>query len=175
VWIVGADSGFCWSFAVHALAVLYRVDASGGGPHPCAGLPVAIGHVARGHPHALRGRVPRTGVPPLPEGVVAYLDSAGDIQTTIAGLPAVVGTRVQVRIGRVSARAVVGHLGRPVPRGRLMLSAPDEPRSLAALSLGGGSAAERFAYPRPGTAVQLRPVALRDRARLPGGQRPPAA
>jgi len=69
VWIVGPDSGWSWSFVINELSSLCRLDAS----H----LALAIVHVAKGHPHAVCDPVPRESVPPVPERVVAYVDSAG--------------------------------------------------------------------------------------------------
>jgi hypothetical protein len=175
VWIVGANTGWSWSFAVDELAALFHVDVTTGGPPPGLrdGLPVAIGHLIRRHPHAIWDAVPRSVVPSLPERVVAHVEAAGDITTTIAELPGAVGTRLQIRIGRVSARAIVAGAGRPVPEGELALApgASGWPthaggrRRFVDVVLGGGSAAERFARPSPGTAVGLRPATGSARAR----------
>ncbi|HEX4692682.1 MAG TPA: hypothetical protein VH276_18425 [Solirubrobacteraceae bacterium] len=167
VWIVGPDSGYSWSFAVDALIALRRLDVtSGGSPlRPREGLPVAVGHMHRRHPHALCGEVPRACVPRLPERVVAYVDAAGDITTTIAELPGALGSRVQVRIGDVSAPATLARLGRPVAEGELVVAAGEPACPFAAISLGGGSAAERFARPRPGTSIRLRPARLASASR----------
>jgi hypothetical protein len=158
VWIVGTDSGYSWSFAVEALAAVCRLDVTAGGSpqRPREELSVAVGHVHRRHPHAIYDEVPDGSIPRLPQRVVAYVDAAGDITTTIAELPGAVGSRVQVRIGERSARATLARFGHPVPDGELVLAAGDPARPFAALCLGGGSAAERFDRPRPGTSIRLR-------------------
>ena len=98
----------------------------------------------------------------MPDRVVAYVDSAGSVTTTIAEAPAPAGSRVQVLIGAVSARALV--IGtQAVPDGELALVAGSSGwprrrggrRAFLELVVGGGSAAKRFAGPAPGTAVRL--------------------
>jgi hypothetical protein len=159
VWIVGPGSGYSWSFAADALTIVCHVDVTAGSPwlRPREGLPVAVGHVHRRHPHALCHALPRASVRRLPERVVAYVDATGDITTTIAELPGAVGSSVHVRIGAVSAQATLVRLGQPVPRGELVLAGGRTERPFVALSLGGGSAAERFGRPRPGAAIRMRP------------------
>jgi hypothetical protein len=166
-WIVGPNTGWAWSFVAEGLTTLCRVDVTGGGARE--GLPVAIAHVIRRHPHALCGVVPRTSVPPVPQCVVAHVAAAGDITTTVAEPPGVVGTGVRVRIGEVTARAVVADATREPPNGQLAIAVGTASwptraggqRSFVGLSVGGGSAAELFAEPRPGTAVDLRAIRAR--------------
>jgi hypothetical protein len=157
VWIVGPNGGFSWSFVAGRLTALCHLDVSAGASRlaPRQGLPLAIGHLARGHPHAISEVVSPETVRALPERVVAYVDTTGDITTTMRELPGAVGERVDVRIGRVSAQATVAALDRPVPRGELVLSARDAPPPLVEVVLGGGSAAEHFERPAPGTAVRV--------------------
>jgi hypothetical protein len=164
VWIVGPNSGWSWSFAVDELPSLCHSDVTAG----C--LASAITHVANRHPHAIWDAAPREAVPPVPERVVAYVDAAGNVKTTIATPPAPAGAAVQVRIGSVAARAVVSD-GRTVPDGELALATgwPGWPtrdggrRCFVELVVGGGSAAARFERPAPGTAVGLRPARSRSR------------
>lgn len=157
VWIVGANAGWSWSFAIDELPGLCHIDVSVGG----SGLPIGIAHVTRRHPHALCDLVPRNSIPPVPERAVAYVDAAGNVKTTIPEAPGPAGTRVHVRIGRVSARAIVT-AGQTVPDGELALAAVPGwlsrrggRRCFLELIVGGGSAAERFAGPEPGTSVRV--------------------
>jgi hypothetical protein len=164
-WIVGRNAGWSWSFVVDELAALCHLDVTTGGaqPGPCDGLPVAIAHVARRHPHARWDAVPRSSFQPVPERVVAFVDAAGDITTTISDPPGAAGARVEVRIGRISARAIVTAAGHSIAAGDLALisGAPawstrdGSRRSFVGLTVGGGSAAERFAIPPSGTPVGL--------------------
>jgi hypothetical protein len=153
-WIVGQNAGWSWSFVIDELPSLCHLDVSDG-------LVLAITHVTRRHPHAITDPVPRDAVPPVPDRTVAYVDAAGNVMTTIAEAPVAAGVRIQVRIGQVSARAVV-RASRAVPDGELALAtAASWPRrrggnrSFVELVLGGGSAAERFALPAPGAPVSL--------------------
>ncbi len=170
-WIVGPNTGWAWSFVAAWLTTLRHVDVTSRGSRLGArpGLPIAVSHVIHRHPHALRDAMPRTSVPPVPERVVAHVDAAGDITTTVAEPPGAVGTRVRVRIGEVAARAVVVDASWALTKGELTLAAGTQSwptraggrRSFVGLSVGGGSAAELFAQPRPGTAVDLRTVRAR--------------
>jgi hypothetical protein len=165
VWIVGPNAGWSWSFAVDELTCLCHVDVTAGGSRARspAALPQAIRHVTQRHPHALWDALPRADIPPVPDRVVAYVDAAGNVTTTIAEPPAATGARIQVRIGSVSAVAIVAD-GDAVPAGELALAIGPAGwplrrggrRRFAELVVGRGSAAARFARPRPGTAVALR-------------------
>jgi hypothetical protein len=165
VWIIGPNVGWSWSFAIDELPSLCHVDVTAGGSVLRARetLPVAITHVTRRHPHAISDLVPRASIPPVPERVVAYIDDAGNVKTTIAEAPGATGTRVEVRIGRVSARAIVSG-SQAVPEGELALAIGSSGwptrrggrRCFLELVVGGGSAAERFSRPLPGTRVGLR-------------------
>jgi hypothetical protein len=157
VWVVGPNVGWSWSWVIDDLPGLCRLDVSAGD----SSLPLAVTHVARRHPHAASDPVPRTSVPPVPKDVVAYVDAAGNVTTSIGEPPGPAGSRVDVRIGRVSARAIVCDR-HAVPEGALALAAGagwprrrGGRRRFLELVLGGGSAAERFAGPEPGTAVRL--------------------
>ena len=114
VWIVGADAGWSWSFVSDELSRLCRLDASN--------LAFGCAHVAKGHPHAVCDPVPRASVPPVPQRVVAYIDSAGNVKTTIAEPPAPAGSRIHIRIGGASARALVAG-AEQIPDGELALAA----------------------------------------------------
>jgi hypothetical protein len=82
--VLGANDGWCWSFAVVALdSGLYRVDVPADELQPLDGLVTAAAHVCCGHPHAVVGAVPRGAVPPLPEGARAPVDQAGRIDLSV--------------------------------------------------------------------------------------------
>jgi hypothetical protein len=156
VWIVGPNSGWSWSFTIDELPSLCHVDVT-------IDLALAIAHITKRHPHAICDPVARASVPAMPEQVVAYIDGLGNVKTTIAEAPAASGATVQVGIGRVSARAVVRH-GDAIRQGELALAIGSSGwtrrrggrRSFLELIVGGGSAADLFARPIPGTRVRLR-------------------
>jgi hypothetical protein len=155
--VVGPNAGWSWSFAVAQLSVLHHVDVPVG--HAPELLVAAVTHVAAGHPHAVQDAVPHGAVPPVPVRVVAYVDCFGNLKTTISQPPAATGDRVQVRIGHVSATAMVTDRSNPAAReGELLLTPDDgEPRFLQ-LSLPGGSAADRFERPAAGSPIAVAPA-----------------
>jgi hypothetical protein len=153
VWIVGPDAGWSWSFVIDELSRLCRLDATN--------LALGVAHVAKGHPHAVCDPVPRESVPPVPQRVVAYVDSAGNVKTTIAEPPAPAGSRILIRIGGASAHALVAG-AEEIPDGELALATgPGWPtrrggrRCFFELVVCGGSASDRFADAAPGTAVHV--------------------
>jgi hypothetical protein len=110
---------------------------------------------------------------------VAYVDGQGNLKTTIAGLPAPPGSRVLVRIGEVSAPAIVADANGAVARGELVL-APISPgwrarsgaqRPHVELAVRGGSAAQRFGEPRPGAPISLLPIEPQRRLPVPATPR----
>ncbi len=166
VLVVGPNAGWSWSFAVEGLCGLCRLDvAADGSPFRSRDLlPLAVAHAAAEHPHAVCEDIPRSEVPPAPESAVAYVDGSGIVTTTIAEPPAAVGERVVVRIGAVSATAVVTGDATAIAPGSLALGAGSfgwrgrdgRRRRFLELIVGGGSAAERFAFPRTGEKVAIR-------------------
>ena len=95
---------------------------------------------------------------------MAYVDGYGNLKTTWATPPAEEGTPVQVRIGAVTAEAVVGGGTFEVAAGELSFAPGSSgwrrrdgsQRVCFELLQRGGSAAERFGFPRPGTEVEIR-------------------
>jgi hypothetical protein len=168
VLVAGRDAGWCWSFVVDALRGIWVLDVPARAwPRDVAdAVPKAVVRVLAGHGHALRDRLPRAAVPPYPSRAVAYVDGHGNLKTTIEGLPEPPGSRVLVRIGEVSAPAIVADANGAVARGELVL-APVSPgwhaRSAAQrphmeLAVRGGSAAQRFGEPRPGAPISVLPI-----------------
>ncbi|HEX7300832.1 MAG TPA: hypothetical protein VF257_17665 [Solirubrobacteraceae bacterium] len=156
VLIVGPNRGWGWSFAVDALRGLCCMDIV---PRDVDDrLPLALRHARKRHPHAVTGTVSRAAVPAPPERAVAYIDEAGTLKTTLAALPADVGSRVLVEIGDVRAPALVSDGSVAVPDGELAL-APGPAGGYLQLLQRGGSAAERFAEPATGTPIRVMPAA----------------
>jgi hypothetical protein len=162
--VVGPNVGWSWSFAVDELRGLCALDVSTRGRHPDRErLPTAIAHARAGHPHAVRDPLLRSQVPRLPGDAVAFVDGRGNLKTTIPALPEAAGERVRVRIGDVAADATVTDGSVAVGDGELALApassewpaADDRPAGYLELHMPGGSAAERFDMPRPGTPIEL--------------------
>ena len=105
--------------------------------------------------------VSRERVPEPPESVIAYVDGYGNLKTTLDRPPAASGARVLVRIGPVSATAIISDGTFAVAEGELALapgssgwtSRTGRGRAFYELFLRGGSAAQRFGDPSAGTPV----------------------
>ena len=152
--VVGCDAGWCWSFvadALRSICALELVERATPRDRADTVAKVVVRAVDR-HPHAVREPIPRAAMPSPPCWEVTAIDREGNVETTIAALPAPAGWRVVVRVGDVSAPARVSDGTVDLDEGELALSS-------GALTVQGGSAAERFGDPRPGAEVELRPTA----------------
>jgi hypothetical protein len=165
VLVVGADCGWAWSFVAPALCELCALDVPAD-----AEIALAVRHALTNHPHAICAVIGRERIMPPPECALVWTDRAGNLQTTLVAAPA---ERVTVQIGDCREPARLG--GEPAA-GELVL-APGT-RGLKRLTLGGGSAAERFGHPVAGTPIEItsaareRQPAGRPRASAPGRLRP---
>jgi hypothetical protein len=167
--VVGANTGWSWSFTAPELRGLCCMDVPAGGPslRHAERLPAAVAHAIAHHPHAVADVLPRSEVPAVPDHAVAHVDVHGTLKTTITRLPAASGTRIVVRIGDVSDTAIVSDGTVAVRDGELALAPAssewagedDEggPGYLE-LFLRGGSAARRFAAPATGTSISVAPA-----------------
>lgn len=168
VLVIGPNAGSSWSFCASELQSLDYLDVPSSGSQFRSRdfLPAAVGRLVAGHRDALRGPVPSGHVPPLPENAVAYVDGYGNVKTTIDSPPADSGARVLVRVGEMSATAIFTDGTFAVAEGELALAAGSSGwtsrqgtgRRFFELFLRGGSAAQRFADPAPGTPIDLQPV-----------------
>ena len=103
------------------------------------------------------------GTSKVPPQAVAYVDGYGNLKTTWCEPPAEPGTRVVVRVGHVEAEAVVGGGTFAVPAGELSFAPGSSgwttrdggQRRWCELLARGGSAAELFGFPTPGTSVAV--------------------
>jgi hypothetical protein len=165
VLLVGPDAGWAWSFAAAELEGLCHVDVHAGPDElRAAGLVGAVTHLLARHPHAFCDALPRAGLPPLPQDVVAHVDGHGNVTTTIEeDPPAPPGTTVRVRAGDFTAPAVVAASTAAVAPDELALVPGCSGwrrrrggyRRFAELRVRSGSAAERLGSPPSGTPVAV--------------------
>jgi hypothetical protein len=156
--VVGAGVGWAWSFVAPALRELCALDVPAD-----AELALAVRHALANHPHSIYAVLGRDQVPAPPECVLVWTDRSGNLQTTLAAAPA---DRVTVRIGDFRAPARLGDARRVPSPGELVFEPGTQ--GLQRLTVGGGSAAERFGHPAAGTPVE---VTSDGREREPAGQR----
>lgn len=164
VTVVGSNAGWTWSFVAGAICDICELEVPAErSPHLLA---KAVVRVARHHSHALCPPVPRERIRPLPEGVVVHVDGRGNLETTIAELPAPAGRRVVLSIGEISASALVHDGHPPAVRDELTVGpgSTDWPlrsggrRRLVEVAFPGGSAAEHFDSPSTGAPIGLQPA-----------------
>lgn len=166
--VVGPNSGWSLSFLAEAGATARYLAA------PAAGsqfrsrdfVPQAIGRLMAGDLEVVGEPVPADGVPPVPDGALAYADGYGNLKTTWQGAPVATGERVLVRIGHASSTAVVSDGTFEVADGELSFAPGSSgwttldgsARPLYELLLRGGSAAARMGHPPSGASVDLSPA-----------------
>jgi hypothetical protein len=168
VLVVGPNSGFSFSFCAAELLGLrdLAVPASGSQFGSRDLLPGALPALLADDVDAVGDDVPRERVPEPPESAIAYVDGYGNLKLTVEESPAAPGARVLVRIGQVSATAIVGDGTFAVAEGELALapgssgwrSRAGRHRSFSELFLGSGDAADRFANPGSGTPVLMKRI-----------------
>lgn len=165
VLVVGPNAGWSLSFlAPHAHdARTLAVPVAGSQFRSRDYLPRAVADLLAGRQDVLGDGLDLTAVPAVPERVIAYTDGYGNLKTTVTEPPAAAGERVTVRIGDVSATAIVGDGTFEVAEGELAFAPgssgwkrPDgSPERFFELLLRGASAAERFAHPATGAMIQI--------------------
>jgi hypothetical protein len=127
---VVVNSGYSLSFVRNRLKELrsLKVDAGGSQFRSRDIFPRALGAVASGDWSILGEKLdPLQVIPEVPKGVVAYVDSFGNLKTTYRQDDPVFkgmkpGTEVRVRIGRLPGTATLATGSFNVPEGRLALA-----------------------------------------------------
>ena len=164
VLVVGVAAGSTFAFVADAVQEAFEVAVppSGSQFRSRDAFPALLPGLLAGGA-ALRAReLEPGGLPRVPERVVAYVDGYGNLKTTWTQPPADPGTRLRVRIGEAEAQATVGDGTFAVPAGELSFAPGSsgwatnggEVRWYELLARG-GSAAELFGFPSPGTPVEL--------------------
>jgi hypothetical protein len=164
VLVVAVDAGYALSFIKDEVEALHHVAL----PETRSqfrsrdAFPPLLPRLLAGEPGLLTGSV-AAQVPQPPARAVAYVDGYGNLKTTWTSAPAEVGARVQVRIGVVTAEAIVGGGTFEVPAGALSFAPGSSgwrrrdgsQRLCYELLQRGASAAERFGFPRTGAQVEI--------------------
>jgi hypothetical protein len=156
VQVVGVNSGYAFSF-LRDQALDFRfiaVPAAGSQFRSRDLFPAALVDVLAGAAGSLAEEVPADAVPAVPASSIAYVDSFGNIKTTLTDLPFAAGSPVLVRIGAVERQAYVAGEAFAVPQGSLALSEGSSGWSSGSgrvrfreLFLRGGNAWEYFGFP----------------------------
>jgi hypothetical protein len=164
--VVGPNAGHAFSFVRDHARELRYVEA------PAAGsqfrsrdfFPAAVADLVRGSDRTRLGEpVTVARVPPVPPGVIAYVDGYGNLKTTWTDAPASSGERVLVKIGGVAATAVSSDGTFSVGEGELSFApgssgwrtANGRELRFYELFLRGASASARFSHPTVGSAVEV--------------------
>jgi hypothetical protein len=165
VLVVGVAAGSTFAFVRDEIeqAHLVAVPASGSQFRSRDAFPALLPRLLAGDTSGLAAPLDLARIPSAPERVVAYVDGYGNLKTTWQEPPAQPGTRLRVRVGEVEAEAVVGGATFAVPAGELSFAPGSSgwttrdggQRRWCELLARGGSAAELFGFPAPGTAVEV--------------------
>ncbi len=165
VLVVGVAAGATFAFVADAVDELFEVavPATGSQFRSRDAFPALLPGLLAGDRALLARALDPARLPDVPERVVAYVDGYGNLKTTWSDAPAEPGSRVRVRIGGREAQATVGDGTFAVPAGELsfapgssgwMTPEGGELRWYELLARG-GSAADSFGRPAPGTPVEL--------------------
>jgi S-adenosylmethionine hydrolase len=152
VLVVGVASGVSLSFLGEPVRAVKVADA-GSQFRSRDVFPAAVAALARGED--LLGE--ELALPEAPHNAVVYTDGYGNLKTSWHEAPAKPGTTLPVRIGAVTAEAVISDGVFTVPAGAMSFapgsSGWGEP--FYELLLRGGSAADVFGRPAAGTPVEI--------------------
>ena len=162
--VVGVAAGSTFAFVADDVEEVFRVAVppSGSQFRSRDAFPPLLPRLLDGDPSVIGAPVDRSALPPVPERAVAYVDGYGNLKTTWSEVPAEAGTRLRVRVGDVEADALVGGGTFDVPAGELSFAPGSSGwdtrsgrRQWCELLARGGSAAELFGFPTPGTPVEV--------------------
>jgi S-adenosyl-l-methionine hydroxide adenosyltransferase len=155
VLVVGVASGSSLSFlAAEGVPVRAVKVADAGSQFRSRDVfPAAVAALARGED--LLGE--QLTLPPPPDRAVVWTDGYGNLKTSWHEPPATPGSTVGVRIGDVTAQAVVSDGVFAVPAGAMSFAPGSSGwgRPFYELLSRGGSAADTFGRPRAGTPVEI--------------------
>lgn len=163
--VIVVNSGFSLSFVRDDLAELWtlKVDAGGSQFRSRDNFPRLVGQVARGEEGFLGEKLdPQEVIPEPPVSSIGYIDSFGNLKTTIrnsaemvAGLTA--GERVTIEIGGVKMTATVAAGSFNVQEGDIAFAPGSSGHGDKYWEIfqRGGSAWHTYKKPRPGTPIVI--------------------
>jgi hypothetical protein len=168
--VLAVNSGHSLSFVRDELEELRAIDVDRGGSQFRSrdNFPQIIGRAARGDLSFLRDRLdPKTSISDVPTSSIAYVDSFGNLKTTIRdGAPELAGlrpgSRVVVTINDVEMTATVASGSFNVQEGDIAFAPGSSGHGggkFWELFQRGGSAWHTYKKPRPGAQVALRLLA----------------
>ena len=166
--MVSPNAGFGWSLAMPDLRGLCFLDVALTGRDTWGGtVATAVAHAHCRQPRTRSRRRRRDAVPASPAPAVAHVDRHGTLKTTSSACPRRPGQTVDVRIGAITAPALVsdGATGTPPPIRRPAAACARDMEWPAVADLGppryaelravDGSAADRFARPPTGAPIEV--------------------
>ena len=164
VLVVGVSAGSTFAFVADEADEVHEVvvPATGSQFRSRDAFPALLPRLLAGDRSLLGAPLDPAALPGVPARVVAYVDGYGNLKTTWQEVAAEVGARLRVRVGDVEAEAVVGGGTFAVPAGELSFAPGSSgwhgragQRRWYELLARGGSAAELFGSPAPGTPVEV--------------------
>lgn len=166
VGVMAVNSGYSLSFVREDLVELWtlHVDAGGSQFRSRDNFPKLVGQAARGEMSFLRDRLnPLDVIPEKPASAVGYIDSFGNLKTTIRDGDPVLhgltpGQRVLVEINGVEMTATVAAGSFNVREGDIALApgSSGHARKFWEIFQRGGSAWHTFKKPRAGAPVEIK-------------------
>lgn len=164
--VVVVNSGYSLSFVRNDLAELWtlNVDSAGSQFRSRDNFPRLVGQVARGEEGFLGERLdPSEVIPEPPESSIGYIDSFGNLKTTIRHGDAEVanlnpGQRITIEISGVQMTATVAAGSFNVQEGDIAFApgSSGHERKFWEVFQRGGSAWHTYKKPRPGSPILIR-------------------
>ncbi|HEV2088211.1 MAG TPA: hypothetical protein VGR21_07850 [Cryptosporangiaceae bacterium] len=165
VLVVGVAAGATFAFLTEEIEEVYEVAVppTGSQFRSRDAFPALLPGLLADDRALLAAPLSPAALAAVPERAIAYVDGYGNLKTTWHVAPAEVGTRLRVRVGGVEADAVVGDGTFAVPAGELSFAPGSSgwrtrdggQRRWYELLARGGSAAQLFGHPAPGSPVDV--------------------
>lgn len=164
--VMAVNSGYSLSFVRDELAELWTLDVDVGGSQFRSrdNFPKLVGQAARGQLTCLRDRLqPLEVIPARPESAVGYIDSFGNLKTSLREGDSTVrnltpGQRVLVEINGVEMAVTVAAGSFNVQEGDIALApgSSGHTKKFWEIFQRGGSAWHTYRKPRPGATITIK-------------------